>query len=195
MREGMRDTILDAADRLLSRFGYRKMTMDDLAAEAGIGKGTIYLWFPSKQEVALCWIDRIILQLVDQLRQVAAMDQPPSERVHRMLLTRVLFLFDSAQGRYHFYDELYAALRPAYMPRRLQYLEWETEVFAGVLREGQASGEFDVDDPEAVARALLLATNALLPYSLSTRELGARDEVLHSAARIAALLLCGLRRR
>ncbi|HTE19676.1 MAG TPA: hypothetical protein VK689_15020, partial [Armatimonadota bacterium] len=99
------------------------------------------------------------------------------------------------QGRYHFYDELYAALRPAYMPRRLQYLEWETEVFAGVLREGRTSGEFDVDDPEAVARALLLATNALLPYSLSTRELGERDEVLRSAARIAALLLCGLRRR
>jgi len=32
--------ILDAADRLLGRFGFRRMTIDDLAKEAGIGKGT-----------------------------------------------------------------------------------------------------------------------------------------------------------
>jgi len=44
----VRDAILDAAERLLARYGYRKMTMDDLASEAGIGKGTTYLHFPSK---------------------------------------------------------------------------------------------------------------------------------------------------
>jgi AcrR family transcriptional regulator len=52
------DAILDAAERLLARYGYRKMTMDDLAREAGIGKGTKYLHFPSKQEVVLCSIDQ-----------------------------------------------------------------------------------------------------------------------------------------
>src|SRR5437763_1237801 len=42
--------ILDAADRLLARYGYQKMTVDDLAREAGIGKGTVYLSFPGKSE-------------------------------------------------------------------------------------------------------------------------------------------------
>ena len=37
-KEDTEELILDAADRLLARYGYRKMTIDDLAAEVGIGK-------------------------------------------------------------------------------------------------------------------------------------------------------------
>jgi AcrR family transcriptional regulator len=51
-RESIRDEILDATDRLLARFGYKKMTIDDLAQEVGIGKGTVYLHFSSKEEIA-----------------------------------------------------------------------------------------------------------------------------------------------
>ena len=51
--------ILDAADRLLARYGYRKMTVGDLAREAGIGKGTVYLSFASKSEIALACIERM----------------------------------------------------------------------------------------------------------------------------------------
>ncbi len=36
----MRDKILDATERLLARYGYAKMTVEDIAREAGIGKGT-----------------------------------------------------------------------------------------------------------------------------------------------------------
>ena len=39
VQKNIREIILDAADRLLARYGYKKMTMDDLAQEVGIGKG------------------------------------------------------------------------------------------------------------------------------------------------------------
>ena len=39
--KSVRDAILDATDDLLTRFGYRKMTIDDLAQTVGIGKGTV----------------------------------------------------------------------------------------------------------------------------------------------------------
>jgi hypothetical protein len=61
-----------------------------------------------------------------------------------------------------------------------------------VLAGGRAAGAFAVDDPEAMATTLLLATNALLPSSLSTRELGEREEVAARVARIADLILNGL---
>jgi hypothetical protein len=54
---------------------------------------------------------------------------------------------------------------------------------------------FHVPDPAAAARSLVLATNALLPYSLSVRELGSRRVVESEAARIADLLLDGLASR
>ncbi len=46
-----RAVILDAALRVFGQYGYRRTSMDDIAREAGIGKGTIYLSFPSKEEV------------------------------------------------------------------------------------------------------------------------------------------------
>jgi len=49
--EARRGAILDAALRVFGQYGYRRTSMDDIAGEAGIGKGTIYLSFASKEEV------------------------------------------------------------------------------------------------------------------------------------------------
>jgi AcrR family transcriptional regulator len=49
--EGRRGAILDAALRVFGQYGYRRTSMDDIAREAGIGKGTIYLSFAGKDEV------------------------------------------------------------------------------------------------------------------------------------------------
>jgi AcrR family transcriptional regulator len=191
-REDIRDVILDAADRLLARYGYKKMTMEDLAHEVGIGKGTIYLHFPSKEEVVLSHIDRIVERLKVRLLEVARRDAPPAERLGLMLVERVLFRFDSVQHYTESISDLLAALRPGLLARRVRHFEEESHIIAGVLREGRRAGAFDFHDARAVARTLLLATNALLPYSLSTRELGEREDVEKEASRIVQLLLRGL---
>jgi len=49
--EARRAAILDAALRVFGQYGYRRTSMDDIAREAGIAKGTIYLSFASKEEV------------------------------------------------------------------------------------------------------------------------------------------------
>jgi AcrR family transcriptional regulator len=49
--EARRAVILDAALRVFGQYGFRRTSMDDIAREAGIGKGTIYLSFASKEEV------------------------------------------------------------------------------------------------------------------------------------------------
>jgi AcrR family transcriptional regulator len=43
--------ILDAAETLLHKYGYSKTSLDDIAKEAGLGKGTIYYYFESKEEI------------------------------------------------------------------------------------------------------------------------------------------------
>ena len=112
-----------------------------------------------------------------------------------MLLCRVLFRFDSVRDYSHSLDDLFESLRPAYMARRHRYFAREAAVFAAILAEGIAAGEFVDGDPLAHAHTLLLATNALLPYSLSVHELGRREAVEEQAGRIADLLLDGLRAR
>src|ERR1041385_8959607 len=97
IRRDMREIILDATERLLARYGYQKMTMDDLAREAGIGKRTIYLHFPGKEEVALSSIDRVVERLLTELLIIAATVDSPETRLREMLKRRVLFRFDSVQ--------------------------------------------------------------------------------------------------
>jgi AcrR family transcriptional regulator len=191
-REDIRDLILDATDRLLARNGYKKMTMEDLAQEVGIGKGTIYLHFPSKEEVVLSHVDRIVERLKVELRRLADSALPVQERLREMLLTRVLYRFDSVQHYTESLSDLLAALRPGLLARRRRHFEQEAELIAEVLREGRRAGVFEFADAAATARALLTATNALLPYSLSTRELGRREDVKEEASRVVRLLLEGV---
>jgi AcrR family transcriptional regulator len=191
-KSAVKDAILDATDRLLARFGYRKMTVDDIATEAGIGKGTIYLHFSSKEEVVLSHIDRIVERLQERLREIAGSDATAAERLRQMLLTRVLFRFDSIQHYTQSLNDLLAVLRPGLLARRAQYFDSEAKIFAQVLNAGRQSGELSFDNDHATAHALLQATNGLLPYSLSTTELGAREDVEQRAADVADLMLNGL---
>ena len=191
-KEVVKDAILDATDRLLARFGYRKMTVEDIAAEAGIGKGTIYLHFNSKEEVVLSHIDRIVERLQERLKEIARSDATAADRLRLMLLTRVLFRFDSIQHYTQSLNDLLAVLRPGLLARRAQYFEAEAQIFAQVLTAGRESGEFSFDDENDTAHALLQATNGLLPYSLSTTELGAREEVEQRASDVANLMLRGV---
>jgi AcrR family transcriptional regulator len=194
-RESLREAILDAVDGLLARYGYQKMTMDDIAREAGVARRTIYLHFAGKEQLALASIDRVVERLLSELQAIACAGGPADERLRRMIAKRILFRFDSVQEYYGVFDEMFAAIRPQYLARREGYFAAEAALFSDVIADGCAAGVLACLDGQAAARTILLATNSLLPYSLSARELGARDDVEARVTAIADMLLNGLRRR
>jgi AcrR family transcriptional regulator len=191
-RSDIRDLILDAVDALLARFGYGKMTMEDVARQVGIGKGTIYLHFPSKQELVLSHIDRIAETVVQKLREQAAASDPVDRRLRRMLILRVLVRFDSVGHYTQNLGDLLSSLRAPLLVRRQSYFEKEAVVFEEVLREGARSGVLDCPDPRMAALVLIQSTNSLLPFNLTPGELGRREEVDDQVGRIADLLVKGL---
>jgi len=188
----VREAILDATDRFLSKYGYKKMTIDDLAREVGIGKGSIYLHFSSKEEIVLSHIDRIVERVKEQLKSIAKTGDSPAECLRQMLLTRVLLRFDSVQHYTQNLNDLLADLRPKLLARRKNYFAEEAKIFAEVIEKGQRSGEFYSGNSLELAETFLLATNSLLPFSLSARELGERAEIKKKTLRLANLLLIGL---
>ena len=191
----VRDAILDATDLLLSRYGYKKMTIDDLAKEVGIGKGSVYLHFASKEEIVLSHIDRIIEQLTGKLSAIARSDEKPEQRLRKMLRTRVLHRFESVQHYTQNLNDLLAAIRPNFLARRETYFTEEARIFAAVIADGQQSGDFADGDAAEIAESLILATNSLLPFNLTVHELGSRKDVEAKILPLADLLLQGLCRR
>lgn len=192
VREDIRDLILDAADRLLVRYGFKKMTMDDLASEVGIAKGTIYLHFSSKEEVALSRIDRVIERLCEELRKAARSDEKPGARLRAMLTTRVMFRFDSVQHYAESLNEQMATIRPALEARREKYFEEEAQIFARVLQEGKQQKVFFFKDAHYTAHSLITATNALLPSNLRAGEIKNRGAVERRIAQLSGILVGGL---
>jgi TetR/AcrR family fatty acid metabolism transcriptional regulator len=190
-----RDAILDATDRLLAIHGYKKMTIDDLAAEVGIGKGSVYLHFTSKEEIALSHIDRIIERLIKKLDVISRSGKSCEKRLTEMLAERILYRFDSVQHYRQSIDELLGVVRSKLLERRKLYFGQEAKIFGRLVEEGQSSGVFVKRNAMETANDLLIATNSLLPYSLSAIELGDRKELEKKVSSLANLLLSGLKRR
>jgi AcrR family transcriptional regulator len=190
----IREAILDAADRLLAEYGYKKMTIDVLAREVGIGKGSVYLHFTSKEDIVLSHIDRIIRRLKVRMRAIASDEELSlEERLQQMLSARVLMRFDSVQHYSEGLDELLSHIRAPLLERRRRHFKEESQIIAGVIELGQKTGRFRDGDPQELARSLVLATNSFLPYSLSIYEFGERTEIAAQVEKLARLLIDGLR--
>ncbi|HJZ12827.1 MAG TPA: TetR/AcrR family transcriptional regulator [Acidobacteriota bacterium] len=191
-RSDIRDLILDGVDVLLAQYGYKKMTMEDLAQQVGIGKGTIYLHFTSKEELTLAHIDRITDRLLHELRVIAESGEPADKRLRKMLVLRVLFRFDSVRHYSQSLNDLLSSLRKEFLVRRQEYFQKEMDIFSRVLEEGKKEGVLRFADKHSTAQVLVWSTNSLLPYSLTTRELGSRADIEERVTRIANLILRGL---
>ena len=183
------ELILDAAGYLLREVGYKKMTIDELAKHAGLGKGTVYLYFDSKQDVALSFIDRQNVRLQACLREILRGKGTARSRIREMLIQRVMYRFQCVQGHKEGIDDLLISLRPQLFERRARYVAAETRIFAEILIEGRTVGEFQFDDPFSVAEAFLDATASLLPHSLSPTQLGERNQLLQRTTYLTDLLV------
>jgi len=191
-REDIKDLILDAVDVLLSRYGFKKMTMDDVAREVGIGKGTIYLHFPGKEELVLSHVDRIAERVILKLREIAGSPEPAPGRIRKMLAVRVLIRFDCVVHYSQSLGDLLSSVRMGLLVRRENHFKKEAEVFEDVLWAGVRSGALECSDPRETSRTLIQCTNSLLPFNLSAKELGRRAEIEDKVNRIAALVVHGL---
>ena len=75
--EARLDRVLDAAADVLVRLGYRRVTIEEVARQAGIGKGTVYLHFPTKEALFLAVLLRTHHGVTARI--VARMEADPDE--------------------------------------------------------------------------------------------------------------------
>ena len=120
-----------------------RMSVDSLAKEVGIKKGdTLYSYFPTKRDLMLSHVDRIVREVVRQLREVAEGPGHPVTKIRRMLILRVMLRFDSVQHYAESLGEVLLRLSVLSAERREHYFETEARFFAAVLGQGQKSGAF-----------------------------------------------------
>lgn len=183
------ESILDAAGQLFEHYGYRKTTIEEIAQEAKIGKGTVYLHFKSKEDVGVCWLSRLHSHILGDLVGVAESDGPTTDRIREILTRRVMLRFDIFDRHKRSLDEALSSLKEVIQERKEAFHRNEAELIQTVIREGIANGEIEIDDPATTAESMILATNSLMPYSLRPAQLGNRECVLSKTQALAGLLV------
>src|SRR5215467_13934307 len=73
-REARAQRILDAASHLILRYGYHKTTIEDIAREAGVGKGTLYLHWKTREALFAALILRKKVAMAEDIKQRIACD-------------------------------------------------------------------------------------------------------------------------
>jgi AcrR family transcriptional regulator len=121
------DAILDAAERILLRAPDRIANVADVALEAGLAKGTVYLYFPGKEELLLALHERNVAAFFGELIERA--EGPSAPRLdemlaitHRHMLERPLFLLLASRCYGLMAQSIPAAAAAAYRERMAERL-------------------------------------------------------------------------
>lgn len=141
-RQLLRDEILDAAHTLMAERGYAAMSMEELAARAGVSKPTLYSQFPAgKEDLIVAMVSRLMEHVFADLPA----DQPghsPLERLARLLYTIVhLQIEGRATAMQLFLPEILALLERH--PRSREQLIRVDHVVVELAQQAAAAGELD----------------------------------------------------
>ena len=99
--EGKRAAILDAALRLFGRYAYKRTSIDDIAREAEIAKGTVYLSFKSKEEIFRALCEEIIRRIDAEAERARQSSAPLPDRLLAMLEAKFGFYFETVRSSTH----------------------------------------------------------------------------------------------
>lgn len=168
-----KDQIADVVEKHVTRFGYQKTTVDDLAAELGISKKTLYQHFDSKREMYGYLVDRLARQNRSEMA-AALVELPTYRKKVRALVAMILTM-----ARAHIVETDEADWRGEYEAAADAYREATGSLLQDLVRRGSEEGEFAVRDP-ALARRMVSAM--FVEYTLMVREDPAydRDEELQA---------------
>jgi AcrR family transcriptional regulator len=85
-RDAVRDATLDATARLIAEHGLTSVSMSQIAKESGIGRATLYKYFPDLESILVAWHERQIGAHLNQLAEVSEATSP-NERLRAVLRT------------------------------------------------------------------------------------------------------------
>jgi AcrR family transcriptional regulator len=159
-----REQLLDAAQRVLLERGLRATTVADVAEAAGVAKGTMYLYYESKDDLLAALRSRYLAECAAALRPSPG--KSVSERIRRMIIA--LFDFGEAHHELHhlLFHEAGFSEDDAFTGVRKQ--------FTDLIEEGVATGELRVQDVQMASVFVLHGVHGALVHGLHSPRHGRR---------------------
>ena len=144
--------ILQVAEEVLMEKGYYETSIDEIAARVGIAKGTVYLHFPSKEDLVVAIFERDIQNITEHVEATISSDRTPRQKMESILQLlyggifnqrmQLLYSLSNNTGLRHLILEKKACMRDL----------WDelSARITSLLEEGKAAGEFDPTLPTPI---------------------------------------------
>ena len=178
MAEGRREQLLDAAERVILRKGLAAATVADVTSEAGVAKGTFYLYFATKDDVVNALKQRMYDFLLERVVEAATAVTETGDWWGQLdAALEAIVDFDAEHAEWH----RLAMQSPFAAPTDMHAYEGQIiSVMTEALRRGTEEGVLDAADPELMTVMLYAAGQAVSHYSIMDNEGPDRDRCLRA---------------
>lgn len=160
-----RAQIIWAALACFTRKGYRNTTMDDIAAESGLSKGSLYWYFDSKDDLLASAIMSVFADFGQETVAALGERATASDKL-RAGAAEIAKFWKRAEGLFNLFIEFWAQSSQRDKAGRLlaDLLVQYRELIVGIIEEGIRNGEFKPVDARQLAWAVMAAYDGLAVY-------------------------------
>lgn len=157
-----REEILDAAHTLFTTKGFQPTTMEDILKVVGIAKGTLYYHFPSKEQILKALVLRIVGQVEQRARKIAA---SPAPAIEKLIALMAAMQVEGAEIELveQFHAPGNAEFHLLSITEMIKHL---TPIITDVIIQGVDEGAFSTDRPYDAVELLLSASGILLDHEI-----------------------------
>lgn len=160
------DKIVEAARQRFRHYGVGKTTMQEIASDAGVAVGTLYLYFSNKDALVVACVDTFIEHHRRQIAETLSAEITAEKKLRNYFVARYRQAEETRKNSRHAAEIAKAVLRVK--PDRLLeegQMMWDTTV--KILEQGVEERQFHVVDVQHDARVLLYAVASFFPNALT----------------------------
>jgi len=150
-----RTQILDAAQRRFAHYGVSKVTMDDVAADLGISKASVYYYFKTKEDVFREVVRREREEFIGLVESITASEGTAEEKLRRYCSERLQLINRHANMRVVGGIQAWVEAKPLIRDVLEEFMAKELLLLRRIIETGVHRGEFAVDNTEKTARLVL----------------------------------------
>jgi TetR/AcrR family fatty acid metabolism transcriptional regulator len=148
--------------KTFGRRGFHEAKIAEIAAEAGVAEGTVYLYFQNKEDLLGCVFDETMDEVLAEARTIRHAEGTAAERLERLVGLHLSFIGQDRDLASVFQIELRRSARHVERFSRSKLTDY-FRVLDAVLRDGIASGELRTDlEPRVAVRILFGAADEIL---------------------------------
>jgi len=187
--------ILAAARRLMQSRGVEAVTMEEIAAAAGVAKGTVYLYFQGKEVLVQALISQVGEQILTDIEAVVAAPGAPPEKIQQVAAVLLDYLMRERALFPAYARDILRGGRSAPQTYWLNLQDMEerfVKLVNRVFAEGIAAGRFIPADPRLLTFLLRGMVRAVGYYQMAA---GQRKAVEEALPVLLTLLASGLTRQ